>query len=300
MDLKQLRSFVAIVEYQNFSKAAEKLNIAQSSVSTHLQMLEKELGSKLLHRTTKIIEVTDEGRAVYKYASQILELEDCMHQACSGQARRILRIGASTIPSAYILPEVLQQYSGLFPNDYARVSQCESKAVIEGLLDNRFDVGLVGYALQREGLCYVPICRNRMVLITPVTERYLQMHRSGASLTELLKEPIILRETGSRRGADQLLDRLGMDQDNLNVVARVNDQETVKKMVAGGMGVSLISEVAAGDFLKSRRLLKFDLPKYLDTQNIYLVYPENYTPKDHAWKFIDYLRESRELSFHMM
>ena len=76
MDFKQLRSFVTIVDYRNFSRAAEKLNIAQSTISVHLAQLEDELGVKLANRTTKTIEITEIGLIVYKYATRILELKD--------------------------------------------------------------------------------------------------------------------------------------------------------------------------------------------------------------------------------
>lgn len=290
---------MAIVDYRNFSKAADKLNIAQSSVSTHLLQLEKELGVKLVNRTTKAIEITDVGFTVYKYACQILELKKHIYQTCCGDARRILRIAASTTPAAYLLPGILQQYKELFPNDCLKINQCDSKTVIEGVLTNRFDVGLVGQTISRSGLKCVPICRSPIILITPATERYLEMQKKGTSIAELLKEPIILREEGQEKTADRVLDKIGIDRDNLTVVARVNDQETVKHMVASGMGISLISEIAAQDFLRSRRLLKFDLPKHQLTQNINLIYLENRASKDQTWNFVDYLLESNNFTFRI-
>lgn len=289
MDIKQLRSFVAIVDYRNFSRAANKLNISQASVSTHLLQLEKELGTTLINRTTKNMEVTDAGWVVYKYASQILEMERCVFEACSAGSRRIIRVGASTVPAAYILPDILRQYCDLFANDLFKVSQCQSKDVAAGVQEGRFDVGLMGYPVEKEGLKCVPLYRNDMVLITPVTERYLRMQQEGVSAEALLKEPIILREKGSRKSLDAFLDKMGLDEVDLQVAARVNDQEAVKNMVAGGLGVSVISEIAARDFIQSRRLLKFDLSQYQDAGHIYLLYPEAYTPKDGAWNFIDYL-----------
>lgn len=292
MDIKQLRSFVAIVDYQGFSRAAEKLNISQATVSTHLLQLEKELAVKLIYRTTQSVEITEAGRKVYKYASQILEMERYVIDICSAGARRIIRIGASTIPAAYILPNLLQQYGDLFTNDRLKVSQVSSKEAVAGIQAGRFDVGLVGHPVETEGIQCVPLYPNPMVLITPVTEQYLRMQQHRTPVTELLKEPIILREKGSRKSLDLFLDKMGLEERDLRVVARVNDQETVKNMVAGGMGVSVISEIAAKDFVQSRRLLKFDLPKFQDRGYVCLIYPDSYTPKDTAWNFIDYLRES--------
>lgn len=289
MDIKQLRSFVAIVDYRNFSKAAEKLNISQASVSTHLLQLEKELGVTLLNRSTKTMEVTDAGWVVYKYAGQILEMERCVIEVCSAGTRRIIRIGASDIPAAYILPDVLQQYGALFANDLVKVSQASGQDVAAGILEGRFDIGLIGHRVEKEGIKCVPLYRNQMVLITPVSERYLQMQQRGTPVRELLTEPIILRERGSRNSLELILDKVGLDERDLQIVARVGDLETVKNMVAGGIGISVISEIAAKNLVQSRRLLIFDLSKFQDAGYIYLVYPECCTTKDNAWNFIDYL-----------
>ena len=294
MDFKQLRSFVALVDYQNFSRAAEKLHIAQSSVSTHLAQLEKELGVRLVNRTTKTIEVTQAGQRVYRYATQILEMLHHIQQSCSGKSKHILRIGASTIPATYMLSEILGSYGSLYPNDYFQITQCENNAVIDGVLDGRFDVGMTSRYLKRDGLRFVPLCVDRLVIITPVAEHYLQMQRKGITAEALLKEPMIMREEGDRKAADICLEKIGIDERYLNIVARVNDQETVKNMVASGMGISMISEIAAHDFIESRRVLKIDLSRYADGKHIYLVYPEHYTSKHYAWNFIDYLKESRE------
>lgn len=289
MDIKQLRSFVAIVDHSNFSKAAAKLNISQASVSTHLLQLEKELEVTLLNRNTKTMELTDAGWMVYKYAGQILEMERCVIETCSPGTRRIIRIGASTIPATYILPDVLRQYGELFANDQCKFSQCSSKDVAAGVLDGRFDVGLIGHRVEKGGIKCLPLCPNPMVLITPVTERYLQMQQGGAPVRALLKEPVILREKGNRKSLDLFLDKMGLDEQDLQIAARVNDQETVKNMVAGGLGVSVISEIAAKDFVQARRLLKFDLSHYQDGGYIYLIYPESCSNRDSAWNFIDYL-----------
>lgn len=295
MDFKQLRSFVAVVDYRNFSRAAEKLNIAQSSVSTHLSQLEKELGTKLLNRTTKSIEVTEAGWKVYQYASHILELEDCVQQACSGDTRRVLRIGSTAIPATYILPAVMRQYRALYANDLLKVKECEHKAVIEGVQDNRFDAGLTGQPVRRDGLICTMLCRNQPVLITPATQRYQQMRQQGISVKELLKEPVIFWE----RESDSFLDQMEINPEELRVVARVNDYETVKNLVSGGMGISVIPEVAARDFARSHRLLMFNLPQTRREQNIYLIYPEDCTTKDRVWNFIDYLLECNDLLKHI-
>ena len=82
---------------------------------------------------------------------------------------------------------------------------------------------------------------------------------------------------------------MGIQEDSLDVVARVNDQEAVKNLVAGGMGVSLISEIAARDFVRERRLLKFRLPQEEGSRKLYIVYRNRYTAQPKVQNFLDFL-----------
>lgn len=290
MDFKQLKSFATVVEYKSFSKAAEKLNSAQPTISTHIRQLEEELNTQLILRTTKSIEITPQGWDAYKYAIKILELRDCIMESCSADARQIIRIGASTIPATYILPDLLPGYSAFAPDTYFVINQNDSRSVIEGVMDGQFDVGMTGVAIEKEGLSFIPFCKNKMILIAPINEHYLELQRRKATLDELLKEPIVLREQGSQKTANRFLDSMGIDEKDLQVVARVNDQEAVKNMVTKGMGVSFISETAARDFLRERRLLKFELPDYQSQQYIYLVYRNRYGSQSRVQNFIDYVK----------
>ena len=290
MDFKQLKSFVTVVEYKSFSRAADKLHIAQPTISTHIRQLEEELGSHLILRTTKSIEITAQGWDAYRYASKILDLKDCIMDNCSSNARSIVRIGASTIPATYILPNVLANFAELSSETYFNVSQTNSQAVIEGLLDGRFDLGLVGNAGKQDGVIFQPFCRNRMVIIAPVNDHYLNLQNHISPKELLVQEPIVLREQGSRKSANRYLDSLGISEEELNVVARVNDQETVKNMVATGMGISLISEIAARDMIRARRLLKFELPDFQFQNQIYLVYRDRFNMLPAVQDVINYLQ----------
>lgn len=291
MDFKQLKSFAAVVEYQNFSKAAERLHIAQPTISTHVRMLEEELNTRLILRTTKSIEITPQGWDAYRYAIKILDLRDRILDSCSADCKNIIRLGASTIPAAYILPEVLSRYGEVSPNSYFVINQARSREVIEGVMDGQFDVGLTGAPADREGLVCQPLYENRLVMITPVSERFIRLQLQSISpVKELLKEPMVLREVGSKKSANQYLDAMGIQEEDLEVVARVNDQDTVKNMVARGMGVSLISEIAARDFVRERRLLKFPLPDYDSNQHIYLIYRSRFGSEPKVQDFVNFLQ----------
>lgn len=293
MELKQLQSFVAVVKYGSFTKAAEKLYVSQPTISAHISALEEELDKKLIVRTTKSIEITDKGREIYEYAVNILELKRRMVGSCKEDGRPIIYLGASTIPSAYILPEVLPEFNRLYPESYFVIHQSDSQGVIDGLKAGILDIGLIGMKAD-DGLICRPFCRDNIVLVTPVTERFLELkNESEPPLSQLLKEPIILREKGSGSGksADRFLDSISMREEDLRVTARISDQETMKNLVAAGLGIAFISEKAARNYVEEKRLLQFELP-FQNSRSLYVAYrKEEGILKPYAREFVRFIRK---------
>lgn len=293
MEFKQLESFAAVVRLRSFTRAAEQLYISQPTISTHIRALEEELNMRLILRTTKSIEVTAEGQKLYEYAVNILQLRDRMLQECSSEAKRIIHLGASTIPSAYILPEVLPKFGGRHTNTFFVIHQSDSKGVLDGLTDGIFDVGLIGMDVEKESLTCEPFCEDRMVLITPVTEQFLKLQRKGVSAVELLtSEPVILREkgSGSKKSVDKFLEEMGITDEQLNITARVNDPEAIKNLVAQGLGISFISQRAAQNFIREKRLLAFDLPESTNSRNLYLAYRTDHGDYAPIREFVEFVK----------
>lgn len=294
MDFKQLQTFVTVVQCQSFTKAAEKLYISQPTISTHIYQLEEELHTKLIQRTTKSIEITPKGTELYGYAMNILELKERMLQACSVESQRIIHLGASTIPSAYILPQILPEFGKLHPDIYFVIHQNDSQGIIEGLNRGLFNIGFVGMPVNDENIVCKPFCKDKVVIITPVNEHFLAYkNMSGTPIKELLQEPFILREKGSgtKKIADRFLEVAGISEDELHITARVNDQEAIKNLVSGGLGISIISEKAAHNFLMEKRVLAFELPEYISQRSMYIIYNKNYILPSYVKEFIKYISE---------
>lgn len=292
MELKQLRSFAAVVRYGSFTRAAENTYLSQPTISTHIRALEEELNTQLLLRDTKNLQVTPRGQELYECACRMLELQDNLLQRWRQSDQHIIQLGASTIPSAYILPEVLPLYGKENPGSYFVVHQSDSRQVIEGVAGGLFDVGMSGMPCQDETIRCEPFFRDRMVLITPVSRRFLALQSQGEqALPELLREPIILRETGSgsQKSADRFLAQMGLRENELRVTARVNDQESIKNLVSGGLGVSIVSEKAVRDFVAEKRLLAFPLPSGSAERNLYLLLPRHASAD--SLRFCSFVRE---------
>lgn len=294
MEFKQLQSFVAVVQYRSFTLAADRLYISQPTISTHIRQLEEEFQSRLIIRTTKSIEVTPRGQELFQMASHMLAMRDSLTRRWIAENQSTVLLGASTIPSAYILPEILPAYRRLFPQVQFTIHQSDSQGILDGLLCDSFEVGLVGMETPVNGIAFLPFYQDSMVVITPVQERFLRMKEAGAlRLETLLTEPIILREqgSGSKKCMESYFEQMGIRDSDLNVTARLNDQESIKHLVAGGLGISIISEKAACSDQKEGKLLTFSLPGASASRMLYLAYRKEYLFKSHTRQFIEFAKD---------
>lgn len=294
MEFKQLQSFVEVVNYQSFTKAADKLFISQPTVSAHVTQLEEELNTKLILRTTKSISLTTKGEEVYDFATKILGLKSRMLEACSVQPKNIIHIGASTIPSAYILPDILQEYGSITPDTYFSIHQSDSQGIIDGLKEGLFDIGMIGMKPSDDEIRSIPLCQDNMIIITPVNDHFLELKfQNDYTIRELLNEPIIMREagSGSKKTADMFLEKIGIGENDINIVARINDQEAIKNMVASGLGISIISELAVKNLLAEKRVLGFPLDKKHSGRQIYLIHRKDHALNNQLKDFLKFIQK---------
>ncbi len=298
MNLKQLEAFVKVAETKNFSEAARRLYLTQPTVSAHVAALERELDVCLLRRNTKTVELTDAGRELYGYAEEMLRIERKIkeHFGLREKEKRTLRIAASTVPSQYLLPRIMVRYQEKYPGEQLQVMETDSAGVVEQIISRRADLGFAGTQLEEKRCVYLPFYRDELVVIAPGNEKFRS--RLGQEVTEwITKEPLILREVGSgtRREAERLLGQMGVDMDGLNIAASMENQETIKRSVRSGMGVAILSRLAAEDEIGSGKLLAFPLGREGGTRNINLVYDRTRTVTPEAEKFIKTVKELFQL-----
>ncbi len=292
MELKQLEAFVKVVELQGFSKAAKTLYLTQPTISAHIVSLEKEFNIKLLNRTTKTVQITNAGERFYEYAKEILEIKEEMYQAFDMKGKKELRIeiAGSTIPSQYILPEMIPAFQKQNENIYFSVNQGDSQFVIDEILKNRVGIGFVGMKDNDDRLHYIPFYRDELVVVTPNEKHYQELLGGKCTLGELIMEPIIMRENGSgtKKAAERFLEARNVDIRKLNIVAQMNDQEIIKRSVSKGMGISIMSKKAALDFVEDGKILLYEPEGERTARSLYIVFAKR---KKFDWlekKFIEF------------
>lgn len=294
MNLKQLESFALIIESRSFSQAAKKLFLTQPTISSHISLLEKELNTQLLVRTTKDVHPTEDGKRLYTYAKQILNLQNTILQEFNVKSEdsNLLNLGASTIPEQYILPEVLPRYIRKNKTEL-KILQGDSSEVINQIINKEVEVGLVGTEIENSSLIFEPFYKDKLVIITPVNDKYIKMKKDGFHVKDLLKEPIIMREEGSgtRKEIREFLKAHNFDINNLNVIATLNSIEAIKKSVQNNMGISIVSNLAVEDFAKDNKVLLFEFEEMDMYRNLYIVRNKEMYMSKCALKFIKFIRE---------
>ena len=280
MELKQLEAFVAVVDYNSFSEAARHLFLTQPTVSAHVASLEKELDTKLISRTTKKLHVTPQGYDLYDSAVSMLKIRDHILNEFVGSHKQIIELGASTIPSSYVRPEVLSAFGQLNPDIYFHSELSDSMGIIQQVENGRLDFGLVGMTTDSSELIFIPFLEDELVIVTPVTPHYL----------EISKKNVTIAASGKKKAIDQYLEQQRISSGAINVVARMNDLEAVKRSIINGLGISILSAKSVQDLNASRQVLIFPLAHPAPTRKLYIVYKKEHALLPHVRRFIQFVR----------
>ena len=179
------------------------------------------------------------------------------------------------------------------PFEITKVILADSAGVLQQLRAGRFELGFAGAQEQSPELVFLPFFRDRMVLITPNTPHFAKLLQDGTPVKSILeREPLLLREagSGSQKCADAFLEEEGLSQRTLHVAARLEDQQSIKNLVAAGLGVSIISGKAAQDDCVSGRLLSIPLPTNRAGRSLYLVWRKNGALRQQTLGFIEFVR----------
>lgn len=296
MNLKQLEAFVHVAEGRSFSKAAKELFLTQPTVSAHIAGLEKELNARLFVRNTKEVKLSEEGKLLYDSAKQIVALQKKIEKTFLENEKKeehCITIAASTIPAQYLLPEILVKFNEKYPNEQFKVIETDSAKVVEEVLNHNVDIGFTGTVLEKKDCKYIPFYQDELVVIAPNTEKFKKLQQEATDIRWILQESVIMREEGSgtRKEAEKQLRKIGIDIGKLNVVASMENQEAIKKSVENGMGVSIISKLAAEEEMKKGQIVGFPLMKEDGKRDINVVYNRSFQLSHLSERFVKTVKE---------
>ncbi|WP_290459359.1 selenium metabolism-associated LysR family transcriptional regulator [Romboutsia ilealis] len=295
MDVKQLEAFVTVAKYKSFSKAARELFLTQPTVSSHIQNLEKELDAILFNRNNKCITLTKSGEILLENAISILN--NCKKaiydiKEHSGKIEGLIDIASSSIPETYILPNFIKSFHNQYPNVKFSISHYDSQYAISEILNGRISFGFVGYKTSNPKIKSIDLISDELILIAPI-DLNIDNDNGYIDINELNKLNFIMRKEGSgtRNLTINILKEHKFNINNLDMLAYVESNETIKEMVKIGLGVSFVSYNSAKDYIKSNKI-KFYRIKSIDfTRKFYFIYSKKkaFSPLEN--KFLNSLCE---------
>src|SRR6188472_2505214 len=257
MDTRQLAAFCAVVERRSFSQAAERLGVTQPAVSLQVRALEKRLGTQLLDRSGRRVEPTEAGWHLYRGAQKMLALQDQLvadvTASAEGDLAGDLVLGASTGPAAVVLPVVLAEFQCRHPDVRIFLSVSDTHTVVERVGARELELGIVGASRRHRGVRFEPFFSDEVILACPPDHPFAGR---TVSLDELRGAGLILMQEGAgvRQIVEDSLRRQGVRLRDLDVRLELGLQESVRRAVEAGYGVTFLSRTAVESDLAAGRL----------------------------------------------
>ncbi len=294
MDFKQLETFIEIAKHKSFSKAAKELFLTQPTITTHIQNLEKDLGTILINRNNKNISLTEPGEILYSHALEILNSRKkalFSLKEYEGKIEGIIDITSSSIPETYILPDILKSFINNFPDVKFTITHHDSHDAIDEILNEKVNFGFVGSKIPNSQIQYIDLMKDELVLIAPYDYNII-CDDSYVSIFSLKNENFIMRKEGSgtRKVIVNELKKNDLPLDHFNILAHVESNEATKEMVKKGMGLSIVSNKSIVDDISSKSLKAYKI-KELDLQRkFYFIYSRKRINTPLEEKFIDHIK----------
>ncbi|MBF0566455.1 MAG: LysR family transcriptional regulator [Nitrospirae bacterium] len=253
MDDYRLKVFCTVAEVKSFSKASEIIHLTQPAVTAQIHVLEELYGMKLFDRTTSSVSLTTSGEILYKYAKDILSLyADVEKNLCrlSGIVRGSIRIGSTSTISNYFLPKILGDFirgNGKIKFDL-RIGN--TRKVLDLVASSNVDIAFLGTEVKGQKFVVKKIYEDELCVIVPAS--FPMAEYGEIDIDDLLRESFLLREDGSgtRQAIEKFLNKRGIGIQNMKVAIVLESQESVIAAVGNGMGVSIVSRLAADKDVK--------------------------------------------------
>ena len=242
--LRQLEYFVALAERLNFRKAAESCFVSQPALSAQIAQLEGLLGVKLFERDRRGVQLTAAGDALLPGARETLASSDRLGQLAKSLGAPLtgpLRLGVIPTVGPYLLPKVLPAVSEAFPDLQVFLREDMTDRLLEQLEEGRLDLLLLAIDIDLGNVTTLPLFSDPFVLAVPAGDELAQANE--VSVSDLEGRDVLLLDEGHclREQTRPLCDSVGADELG---GFRASSLGTIAQMVASGLGVTLLPELA--------------------------------------------------------
>ncbi len=286
MDFDQLETFLEVARLSSFSRAAERRFRTQPAISAQIRALEEEVGAKLLDRSGGKVAMTAAGKVFQKYVEETLEQRRIMLVSLA-EMERVPRgeivVSANEGTCLHILPEVFAEFKRQYPTVGVSVKRQEHSKILEAIIDNSCDFGIVSLPVPDKRLTVVPIHREELIVITPPSHPLARQRK--ATVEEVVEYPLLLPKVGRTRDA---LETLFHERRLKPIVSmELDSSELLKRFVAADVGIGFIPRSHVAEDLQAKALAALTLADASIQRDLALVFRKDKALSRAALAFID-------------
>jgi DNA-binding transcriptional LysR family regulator len=260
--IDELKTFIAVVDFKNFTRAGESINLSQPSVSTHIKNLESYFNTQLINRSIKQknIVITESGYLLYKKAKEILHMIDSTKtelRSLDGHVKGHLRIGASLTIGEYLLPKFLSKFSTKYPGIEFELIIENTHHICSKIKNFTLDIGLIEGTTPSSDFNQNYFLEDKMVIACSKNSDILN---GTFSIDKLQSKNWIVREEGSgtRDYINMFLTTNKIVPNNLMVLG---SNYAIKEAVKNNLGITIISSYVTAPAVENNELETIELEK---------------------------------------
>ncbi|MCG1010465.1 LysR family transcriptional regulator [Salinicoccus sp. ID82-1] len=264
-----MKVFVAVVEEESFTKAAQRLHMTQPAVSGYIRQLEEELDITLIERSTRGVRLNAAGDIYYHHAKEMMTLESRMQHLIldlQEETKGPVKIGASYTYGEYILPTMLAALVEKHPKIVPEVHISNSATIMNDIRSATLDIGIIEDEIQGAKVNMTRLLKDEMHVIGEAGFPDHPTHRSLREATWLIRE----EGSGTRSYQEQAFSHLDIQPKTITL----SSTQAIKNAVASGMGLSLLSKHTINHELETGRLKRIEYNNVALDRHFYLLTPD--------------------------
>ena len=276
LTLNELRYIVAVAQERSFGRAAAKCFVSQPALSVAIQKLEEELGAPLFERGTAEIGITPVGERIVEQAQKVLEEAARIREIAIGGRNQLvgpLRLGIIHTVAPYLLPDLIRELHVAAPQMPLDIEETLTENLESGLRTGRVDAAIIALPFDPPGVITEYLYEEPFQVVVPQGHRWAR--RKSIAPGELAAEHTILLNVG-HCFRDQVLDACPELNQSEAQVTRTNSLETVRNMVASGLGVSVLPRDALTPRYRSRLVVPVPFTSPVPSRRIALAYRRSF------------------------
>ena len=285
-------TFIELCRTRNYTKTAENLHMTQPAVSQHIKYLEEFYGCKLFNYNKKVLTITEQGEALYKYLLTMSSDANKIREEIKNIdiSKKNLHFGATFTIGEYVIPKIVSEISNKYPDINISLVIRDTSELLEELKKGKIDFAFIegffektefeNYLFSKEK--FIGICAVNNPIATEITK-----------LDDIINERIILREEGS--GTRDIFEKILYDNNlslnNFTKKYEIENISLIKELVEQNKGISFLYERAVAKDILMRKLAMINLENFSEEREFNFVFLKNSIHKDEYKKWYDFMKE---------